>query len=248
MAFKDHFSRHAGVYRRYRPHYPEALFVALAARAPGTGHAWDVATGNGQAALGLVRVFDRVTATDASADQIAHAERHERIQYRVLPAEKTDFPAETFDAVTVAQAAHWLDLERFYAEAERVLRPRGVLALLAYGLHEISPEIDAEVLAYYHDTVGPYWPPERRHVESRFTTLPFPFEKLELPPFELREEWDLASLAGYLKSWSASERYRADRGVDPVSELLPKLERLWGDPRATRSVRWPLTVLAAHPK
>src|SRR5256886_7010020 len=74
-------------YAATRPTYPDALFARLAALAPGTSRAWDCATGNGQAAIGLARWFDRVDATDASADQIANAMTHERIRYAVAPSE-----------------------------------------------------------------------------------------------------------------------------------------------------------------
>jgi methylase of polypeptide subunit release factors len=46
--------------------YPAALYDWLASQAPGQTRAWDVATGNGQAALALTRHFRQVIATDAS--------------------------------------------------------------------------------------------------------------------------------------------------------------------------------------
>ena len=74
-SFKDHFSAHASAYTRYRPGYPEALFVYLASLSPVRDLAWDCATGNGQTAHGLAPHFAR---TDASDDQIAHAAPHPR--------------------------------------------------------------------------------------------------------------------------------------------------------------------------
>ena len=68
--FKDHFSGHAVEYAKFRPHYPDELFEYLALISPRHELAWDCATGNGQAAVGLARHFDSVIATDASAQQL----------------------------------------------------------------------------------------------------------------------------------------------------------------------------------
>lgn len=53
--FKDHFSGHAKQYARYRPAYPAALYDWLAGEAPARHCAWDVASGNGQAAVEIAR-------------------------------------------------------------------------------------------------------------------------------------------------------------------------------------------------
>ncbi|MEX2155506.1 MAG: class I SAM-dependent methyltransferase [Gemmatimonadales bacterium] len=90
MSFADHFSGVSAAYAAFRPHYPEALFTFLAQAAPARQAAWDCGTGSGQAALGLARHFARVTATDASDAQIAHATPHARITYRVAPPTPAD--------------------------------------------------------------------------------------------------------------------------------------------------------------
>ena len=82
-AFKDHFSGHAADYANFRPNYPPELFDYLASISPGRELAWDCATGNGQAAVGLAAHFDEIIATDASAQQIENARPHLRISYRV---------------------------------------------------------------------------------------------------------------------------------------------------------------------
>ena len=87
MTFKDHFSKQAADYAKFRPSYPQELFNCLGNIAPSRRVAWDCGTGSGQAAVGLASVFPRVTATDANEKQIANAEPHNRIEYRVRPAE-----------------------------------------------------------------------------------------------------------------------------------------------------------------
>jgi hypothetical protein len=73
MRFKDHFSRQAADYAKFRPHYPQELFDYLGGIAPSRQLAWDCGTGNGQAAVGLASVLERVIATDASEKQITNA-------------------------------------------------------------------------------------------------------------------------------------------------------------------------------
>src|SRR5882672_11427376 len=119
----DHFSSVASQYAAFRPRYPAALFQWLAATAPRRERVWDCACGSGQASLDLAAHFHTVIGTDLSAGQLAQAPAHERISYRVALAEQSGLESASCDLVTVAQALHWFDLPRFYAEARRVLRP-----------------------------------------------------------------------------------------------------------------------------
>jgi SAM-dependent methyltransferase len=237
-SFPDHFSANAASYARYRPDYPPKLFSYLSGLAPARRRAWDCATGNGQAALGLAAHFDEVVATDASAKQLAEAAPHPRVTYRVAPAEDSGLPEGSFDLVTAAQAAHWFDRPRFWREVRRVLVPGGVVAVWCYALFRSTPEIDRVIDRLYRDVVGPYWPPERRLTEDRFRSLDFPFPEIAPPAFRMEKRWTLAELEGYLTTWSAARRYREARGGDPVDEVRQDLTRAWGSPAAARNIRW----------
>ena len=241
MTFKDHFSKQAADYAKFRPRYPQQLFDYLGSIAAGRPLAWDCGTGNGQAAVGLASVFDHVIATDASEKQIANSEPHERVEYRVAPAENSGIAPRTVDLIMVAQALHWFDLDRFYAEARRVLKPNGVLASSAYNLLHIEPPTDAVVNRYYYDVVGPFWPAERKLVEQ-FAHLPFPFPKIDPPEFEMTAQWDLDQLVGYLRTWSSTRRFIAAKGNDPLEQIIDELRAAWGNPEQTREVIWPLTL------
>jgi SAM-dependent methyltransferase len=241
MSYPDHFSGHARDYARARPRYPAALFTGLAALAPRRGLAWDAGTGSGQAALGLAEHFSRVVASDPSAAQVAQAPTHPRVEFRLGIASESGLEAGSADLVCAAQAAHWFDLPSFYVEAARVLRRGGVLTLWCYGLTRIAPVIDALVDRFYHDVVGPYWPPERGHIETGYRELAFPFPDQPFPAVKMQQQWTLVQFADYLVTWSAVQRYRRDRGADPLATLLPELTRAWGEPDQQRLVTWPLT-------
>lgn len=246
MTFKDHFSAASPDYARYRPRYPAELFDWLAAQSPTTALAWDVATGSGQAATELAARFDRVVATDASAAQLASAERLPNVEYRCEPAERSSLEAGSADLVAVAQALHWFDHERFFAEASRVLKRGGLLAVWCYEIFETTPAVDALVSRFYHDVIGAYWPPERRWIESGYADLAMPFSRVEAPALALTARWNLDDLVGYLGTWSAVHRYRADRGEDPLPAVRASLARVWGDAAEERPVAWPLKLKVAR--
>lgn len=241
--FKDHFSTNSLDYSRFRPRYPSALYQYLATLTPNHDRAWDCATGNGQAALQLAQYFKRIIATDASSSQVAAATRHNNIEYRISPAEKTDIDSHSIDLVTVAQALHWFDLEDFYQEVKRVLNPQGVIAVWTYNLFRINAAIDALIDSLYHTTLKDYWPPERRLVESGYADLPFPFKPVTpIPNFAMSANWTLPHMQGYLRTWSAVTRYIELTGIDPVAQIVPQLEQAWGDPQQKHAVAWPLCM------
>ena len=244
--FSDHFSGHAGGYAEARPGYPDALFDWLAAQCGSRGLAWDAGCGNGQASVALGDRFDAVFATDPSAPQVASATAHPRVRYAVEPAEHCSLPDASVDLVTVAQAYHWFAHDAFCAEARRVLKPGGAVALWTYAESTVSPEVDA-VFAYLNDTlVISDWPAEREHVVSRYRDLPFPFAGMDAPAFAMRCDWTLAQYLAYLRSWSASQRYLKRSGRDPVAEIAPAMARAWGNAAQSRAVRWPLSLLAGN--
>ncbi len=242
MSFADHFSGVASQYAAFRPRYPDAVFDFLAREAPAQDEAWDAGTGSGQAAIGVARHFRHVTATDASAAQIEHATPHPRVRYRVAPAEASGLEDHGVDLVTVAQAVHWFDRERFWKEVRRVLRPRGVIAIWTYRLFETASDIDAIVRRFYSKTVGPFWPPERQLTEHRYQNIEFPFSEFAAPNFVIEQSVTLDDVAGYLRTWSATRGFVKQHGTDPVDDLLTELGPAWGAPQQSRPARWPVAM------
>jgi ubiquinone/menaquinone biosynthesis C-methylase UbiE len=242
----DHFSSVSAAYSAFRPRYPRALFEFLTAVAPRHRLAWDCGAGTGQATVNLAEYFDRVIGTDISAEQIARASRHEKITWLVCPAESTPLASGSVDLVTIAQALHWFDHARFNAEVRRVGAPRAVIAAWAYGAPLMDGEVGAVLRRAMFDTLGPYWPPERRHVYDEYRSIPFPFERIASPVLSLEEEWSAAQVAGYVRTWSATTKYRAAHVEDPVVAIERELAVVWGDPDRPRRIAWPLIVIAGQ--
>lgn len=240
-SFNDHFSAGAQDYLRHRPTYPEALFAHLAQLAPSRERALDVACGNGQAALGLAPHFEEVVATDGSQAQLDHAVAHPKVHYRRALAEATGLEAGSVDLVTAAAGAHWFDLDRFFAEVRRVLRPGGVVALWTYdGAPRVTPEVEAEIQHLREHIAGSDWPPGFEYVRDGYRNLPFPFEALEPPALVASARWDVDTLLGHLRSWSAVQRHTQREGRDPVQDVEPALRAAWGPEVEARDIVWPL--------
>ena len=242
MSFKDHFSRNSAGYRQFRPAYPPRLFTYLSSISPGVERAWDCATGTGQAAVGLAKYFSEIIATDASKSQIDKAIPAKGITYVVSPSEKTAIRTASIDVITVAQALHWLDVETFFKEARRVLKPGGVLAVWSYNLARVRTDIDEVITHLYGSVLGEYWPAERKMVERGYEDIRFPFTIIRPPAFEMTAWWNLNQFMGYLCTWSAVRKYQRTTGLNPVEELRGCLSRLWGHCQDALEIKWPLTV------
>jgi SAM-dependent methyltransferase len=243
--FPDHFSSVSSTYSAYRPGYPAALFDWIATLGARDGLVWDCAAGSGQATIELARRFERVVATDASAAQVAHAPAHPHVTWWVAQADASGLDAQSVDLVTVAQALHWFELDSFWGEVRRVVKPEGVIVAWTYAHHHTgNVAIDRVMHDFARGTLEPYWPPNRAHVDDHYTTLSFPFSRIEAPQFEMHVSWSLDQLLGYVRSWSATAAFAAAEGADPVVALEKALRPRWGDAR--RAVRWPLTVLAGR--
>ena len=245
--FRDHFSSAASAYARFRPRYPDALFDWLRAQVPSHDRAWDCGTGSGQAATALADSFTLVVATDASVAQLARADAHPRVRYVACTAEHAPLRTGAVSLVTVAQALHWFDTGRFFAEARRTLVRGGVIAAWTYGNPTVADDAACDqALARCLDAVAAYWPPERDLVLAEYRTIPFPFDELTAPTLVLEQRWTLDELTGYVGTWSAVLRYRQSIGDDPTERLRAELSEVWGDASLPRLVRWPLAVRAGR--
>ncbi|MBX2961893.1 MAG: class I SAM-dependent methyltransferase [Cyclobacteriaceae bacterium] len=224
MSQKDYFSGHAKIYAAFRPTYPKELYDFIFKHTKNFDRAWDCATGNGQVATVLSKYFKDVCATDISQQQLEHAANADNITYTIQPAEKTNFSDGQFDLITVAQALHWFDTTAFYAEAIRVAKPGAVLALWGYAVCNINPEIDKHFYHFYRETMGAYWDNARTLVENEYRDISFPFEEIPVPKFSIQVQWTADDFAGYLTSWSATQKFIKANGYNPVPEFMNKID------------------------
>jgi SAM-dependent methyltransferase len=242
---RDLFSAHAADYAQFRPQYPPAFVKYISRLVRYRGVVWDCGCGNGQLSLGLAEHFQLVLASDISAEQVAQAPGHKGILYSVQPAEQTDFPDEFFDMVVVAQAIHWFNHEAFYREAHRVMGSNAVMVAIGYGLMRICPEVDAVLDHFYQNITGPYWEPERIYIDEAYQNLPFPFEPIHVPSFEMPCAWSFGQMMGFLNTWSAVKEYEKEKGINPLSLVADYFEKAWGG-EERRKVVFPLFVRAGR--
>lgn len=233
-------------YARYRPEYPTALLDYLLSVTPERHHALDVGCGTGQLTLLLASAFDKVTGIDPSQTQIDNATPHTRIEYLTGPAEQLPQTLRDINLITVAQAAHWFDLPAFYREVQRIAAPDAVIAIISYGVLNTDETIRTRFRQFYYDEIGPYWPPERQLVDNGYAGIAFPFTEMAVPEMEIRLQWDLDALMGYLSTWSAVKR-ACDAGQEGLLiRFYDDVRNLWGDPARTRIFSWPINIRAGN--
>ncbi|PWU28254.1 class I SAM-dependent methyltransferase [Pseudomonas sp. RW407] len=239
---KNWFDQGGQAYAQFRPEYPPELATYLASVAPDRFLAVDVGCGNGQLTRQLAAHFSAVLGFDPSADQIAHATPQANVHYGCARAEELPLASHSASLVTAAQAAHWFDLPRFYSEVRRVAKPGALLALVSYGVLRLEGELGARFEQFYWNEIGPYWPAERKLVDSGYATLDFPFAELEGPSIAIRLEWNLDAFLGYVSTWSAVRSARGAGREELLQRFAADLAERWGDPASRQPVAWPINM------
>jgi Methylase involved in ubiquinone/menaquinone biosynthesis len=239
---RNWFDQGGQAYARFRPEYPAELSAYLATMAPDRVLAVDVGCGSGQLTRQLAGHFDAVVGFDPSQDQIAHSAPQERVSYACAPAEDLPLPSRSASLITAAQAAHWFDLPRFYAEVRRVAEPGAVLALISYGVLRLEGTLGERFAQFYWQEIGPFWPAERKLVDSGYATLEFPFAEFPGPEIAIRLMWNLAEFLGYVSTWSAVRSAREAGREDLLHDFAADMAALWGDPATAQRVSWPINM------
>jgi ubiquinone/menaquinone biosynthesis C-methylase UbiE len=161
------FGAAADAYERARPSYPDEAVDWLLP--PGANTVLDLGAGTGkltraQVARGLdviaVEPIDEMRATLEATLPEVHALKG--------TAEEIPLPDQSVDVITVAQAWHWVDVERATAEAARVLKPGGTLGLIwnrrderfpwVQRLSQVMGSGDAEIIELEAITIPPFGP------------------------------------------------------------------------------------------
>jgi SAM-dependent methyltransferase len=221
-AARASFAEESKIYAEARPTYPEALFAWLSNIVAQHDQCWDCATGNGQAAIGLAPYFRQVYATDISPEQIAHAVGRENITYRAASAEESGFAHRSFDLITVAQALHWFDFPKFWAEIKRVSKPGAVFCAWGYDWPNTTPMIESEFVKPFCEIIQPFWASNNQILWNGYKTeeILFPFRRIDVPQFSIRAVWTFQQLKVYMTTWSACKRSRNDAAASAALDAL----------------------------
>lgn len=219
---KDLFSTQSSEYAKFRPTYPEALIHELISLCPSHNLAWDVGTGNGQFANLLSTHFARIVASDISEKQLSNAVHKPNIEYAISDSTKVNIADHSCDLVTVAQAVHWFNFDKFYSEVKRVLKKDGIIALVSYGLFRSDKKTEEIIDHFYTVTLADCWEPERKYVDESYRTIPFPFEEIEFKLVSKKYIWNIDQLIGYFSTWSGLQKYIRTTNQDPLPGLRQK--------------------------
>jgi ubiquinone/menaquinone biosynthesis C-methylase UbiE len=238
---KDLFTKQSEAYAKFRPSYPREIFDFLVTQVRERNTAWDCATGNGQVAASLAEHFKEVYATDISEGQLSKAIQKPNIVYRIEAAEKSSFNDSMFDLITVAQAIHWFNFEKFYSEVKRTLKPEGIFAVIGYTLPKVDEEVDSILTHFYENTLHGYWDDERKYIDEMYLTIPFPFHELQAPIFIAQYFWEAEQLIGFLNSWSAVQHYINKNNSNPVDLVADDLRKCWR-PNSKKTIIFPMML------
>ena len=244
---KQHFLNGGEQYARFRPDYPAELAAELARLCEEHELALDVGCGSGQLTRLLSPYFAEVVGSDSSAGQIQHAVKADNIRYVCEAAEQISLVDHSADLLVVAQAAHWFDLDRFYREARRVLKPGGMIALVSYGVPYLEDAANSVFQQGYWQRVHRFWPAERQHVENGYLDLAFPFDPVTLAPLFIRRALNYRQLTGYIQTWSAYKCAAEQQRTEEFEAFFRNLERAWcPDLQQAKTVTWPISVKAGR--
>lgn len=247
MQYIKHFADQPKNYLRFRPTYPDQLFNYLSSIVKARDLAWDAGTGNGQVASALSHYFQNVIATDISQEQLDIAIKKANIRYICCPSEHTNISDHSIDLITISQALHWFDLDKFYQEVKRVGKPEGIISAWCYTLGSVNITIDPIIQKLYSDILGnKYWPKERFYIDEEYKTIPFPFKQIKAPPFQIQKGFNFEEFIGYLNTWSAVKEYSKHNHHNPIDLIFLDLKKAWGSPQTENTMRWPLHLLVGH--
>lgn len=256
----------AANYKNFRPVYPARFYEYIKEHFTSKPKkAVDLGCGTGQATLELADLAETVQGIDNSPVMIEQARnsKHPANVNFSVGNDRTfaeDFSPGSVDLITVAQAAHWFDLEAFYKKAYEILRKDGILAIWGYCDQNIQdyPAVSEITTKYsYHpDYLGKHWDEGRDCLRQFFSDSKIPatfFRDTEyrvndsktLSPdekLEISKQMTFKDFMDYFRTYSAYHNWVAAHG-SPEEDILDRMERKITDstslkPESKITVKW----------
>lgn len=128
---ENKFTGKAEIYAKYRPSYPVEFINWLYERT-GAKTVADIGAGTGIFTKCLLKKDWEITAVEPNDDMLSELTRALGNDVKIVKAsaENTDLQSNCFDLITVAQAFHWFDKDKFKTECKRILKVGGFLAVV----------------------------------------------------------------------------------------------------------------------
>ncbi|CRG87810.1 hypothetical protein PISL3812_04831 [Talaromyces islandicus] len=222
--FSSYTKSQAQKYAQARLSYPSQLYDTIITHHTQTGGQLgtlaDVGCGPGNATRDLALSFEYAVGLDPGTEMISLAcQRGARtrtggeVRFAVAPAENCAAVIaemmvaggrgeEKVDLLTAAMAAHWFDMPKFWANAAKIVKPGGTVALWTCAslyCHPSTPNaaaVQAALFRLEREVLSPYELPSNRLSRDLYDKLVLPWDKSgsnkEAFPVSgfVRMEWD----------------------------------------------------------
>ena len=209
----------SAAYAKFRPTYsPRVMDIILSYMARERAStqlfdvAVDVACGTGQSTFLLHNSFKKIVGLDISETQIEQAKKkqtendYKNVEFVVGDAHDIPMESSSVDLLTCAMAWHWLDAEKFYAEAKRVLKQEGCIAV--YGHGSGARVFDNTRIKTAFDTLYAEFfkcdcfAEQNLHVLNNYEAVELPFSNTRRVDLEFPQEATIDELLGFFSSIS----------------------------------------------
>jgi 2-polyprenyl-3-methyl-5-hydroxy-6-metoxy-1,4-benzoquinol methylase len=246
------FAGTARYYSQFRPSYPTSIFDLLTVEAPleATSRVLDWGCGTGLLTLTLAERVASVTGVDPDQGMLDEAARlaskrgQHNIQWVLSTAERFDDTPGGYRLVVIGSAFQWMDRPVVAAKAHEMLEHEGLFAVLGNPtpLMQIQPGGDrldredvgtavaAAVVAVQDRWCEPkeHSEPTRRLTRHEEIIRASPFGVATLLSVPTRQEWDIPSLIGFLRSTSLRPDqvlgHRFQEFADEVEQAVLSIE------------------------